>query len=218
MYGIVAASTLVIFVLSFVLTLILSRSYSRARSSSLLFWSAGMWVFSVSVLIEAIFSFGFYSQGLIKLYLVLVAAVVELLAMGSVALLSRRNYLYAYCAYSVMVTAFLVYEISTVGSIGDLLLNGVVYGVLPMVVTVGSVLITVPAAVLLVVISLVSYRKSKNPKLLSIILGVIVVSIAGTLYIAAFPAFLYYSEFIGILLLWIGFVDFRSIRMKWNKV
>ena len=32
-----------------------------------------------------------------------------------------------------------------------------------------------------------------------------------TLYIAAYPAFLYYAEFIGIVLLWIGFVDFRYL-------
>jgi hypothetical protein len=56
----------------------------------------------------------------------------------------------------------------------------------------------------------VSYRKTRNKKLLSIIAGVIVVSIAGTLYIVAFPAFLYYAELAGIALLWLGFVDFKS--------
>jgi hypothetical protein len=35
-----------------------------------------------------------------------------------------------------------------------------------------------------------------------------------TLYIAAFPAFLYYAEFIGILLLWMGFVDFKTLMVK----
>lgn len=48
--------------------------------------------------------------------------------------------------------------------------------------------------------------------MLSIIAGVVIVSIAGSLFIAQFPAFLYYSEFIGILLLCLGFFDYKSLR------
>jgi hypothetical protein len=40
----------------------------------------------------------------------------------------------------------------------------------------------------------------------------VVVSVAGSLYLVQFPAFLYYSEFIGILLLWLGFFDFSPRR------
>ena len=50
-----------------------------------------------------------------------------------------------------------------------------------------------------------SYLQKHNPRMLSIILGVIVVATAGSLYIAAIPELLYYSEFIGMVLLWFGF-------------
>ena len=48
--------------------------------------------------------------------------------------------------------------------------------------------------------------------MLSIIAGVVVVSIAGGLYIAAVPVFLYYSEFVGIILLWFGFFSFKKAK------
>ncbi len=50
-----------------------------------------------------------------------------------------------------------------------------------------------------------------SKKMLSIIAGVIIVSIAGSLYIVHFPAFLYYSEFIGISLLWFGFIWSKAV-------
>jgi hypothetical protein len=77
--------------------------------------------------------------------------------------------------------------------------------------------VTFPAAIILILIAALSYRKTRNPKLISIIIGVVVVSVAGTLYIVQFPAFLYYAEFIGILLLWIGFVDFSLIKKMFTR-
>lgn len=53
-----------------------------------------------------------------------------------------------------------------------------------------------------------------NPKMLATIAGVVIVAIAGSLYIAQFPAFPYYSEFIGILLLWLLFFDIPFRKRK----
>ncbi len=107
----------------------------------------------------------------------------------------------------------LVYFLTT-GSIGNILNNYEVDGIIPFGVVFTSSLITFPAFLVLIAIAALSYKKIRNQKMLSIIAGVIVVSIAGSLYIAQFPAFLYYSEFIGILLLWFGFFDFSLGRNK----
>lgn len=211
MYTLVAVSTVVIFVLSFLLSVLITISYTRNRSNGLLFWSMGMWIFAACVLLEMIFAIEIYSQILIKLYLLLVAVLVEVLAMGSMTLLRRRAFCLTYGVYSIAVTGFLVYALATAGSIGNLLTNGVVYGGLPISITIGSVLITAFGAIILILISIVSYMKKRDPKLLSIILGVLVLSAGGTLYIASFPSFLYITEFVGIVFMWIGFVDFRSI-------
>ncbi|MDE1870492.1 MAG: hypothetical protein KGH71_05965, partial [Candidatus Micrarchaeota archaeon] len=68
---------------------------------------------------------------------------------------------------------------------------------------------TFPAATVLVIVAAMGYRRTRSLKMVSIIAGVVVVSVAGTLYIASFPSFLYYAEFAGMLLLWMGFYDFR---------
>ena len=65
-------------------------------------------------------------------------------------------------------------------------------------------------------IAAISYKRTRSKKMLSIIAGVIVVSIAGTLYIASFPEFLYFSEFIGILLLWAGFFDAGTFKRSFH--
>lgn len=214
----VTLSTIIIFVLSFSLSTVITASYRKRRTSSLLMWSSGLWVFSLAVLLEVLFSVGIYSQLLIKLYLVLVALLVEMLAMGSVLLLRNRKLTAGYAAYAFLSTVFLVYIMVSAGPLENLLSNGVIFGMIPTMVAIGSGMISGPAAVLLILISAVSYRKRRDPKLLSIIAGVVVVSIAGSLYIAAFPAFLYYSEFIGVLLLWLGFVDFRNMMSNWRLV
>lgn len=214
MYTEVVVSTLAIFAISFILSSTISLAYSRKRSLSLLFWSLGMWLFAACALLEMFFATGVYSQFLIKLYLLLVAILVEMLAMGSVTLFKREVFNYSYAAYSIAVTAFLIYALIVAGTLGDLLKDGVVTGALPTSVTIGSVLITAPGAVILILASLVSFLKNRNPKLISVILGVLVLSAGGAMYIASFPSFLYISEFLGILLIWFGVVDLRNIMPK----
>lgn len=214
MYPILAVSTIAIVALSFLISLLITLSYVRSKAPNQLFWSFGMWLFAICAFLETLFAVGVYSQFIIKLYLLLVAVLVELLAMGSTILLRRSLFSQIYAAYSMATTAFLGYALVASGSLGNLLADGVVFGSLPVSVTLGSVLITAPGATLLILISMVSFLKKRDPRILSIIIGVIVLSAGGTLYIATFPAFLYITEFVGVLLIWFGFMDFRSIFQK----
>ena len=209
MYFEAEISTVIILILSIGLSMIISLNLMRKRTVSLFYWSAGLWVFSISVAIEVAFAFGIFSGILINSYLFLVAIIVEFLALGSVSLLNKKRLTDSYLIFNIAADIFLLFSLAT-NNVGNIITHGVVFGPLPILVTIASSIVTFPAAVLLVVISAVSYRKTRNKKLLSIIAGVIVVSIAGTLYIVAFPAFLYYAELAGIALLWLGFVDFKS--------
>jgi len=213
MFTSVIISTVIIFILTSILAAFMTYDYFRKKKTSIIFWSLGLWAFVIGVILEVFFSVGIYSQDLIKSYLFVVALVVEALAIGSVLLLGRRHLTEAYSIYVIITSAALIYVL-IVASIGNIIKNGVVFGLLPLYVTLFSAFITFPAAVALIVISLYSYKKTRNVKMISIISGVIVVTVAGTLYIAAFPAFLYYSEFIGILLLWAGFFNFKEFLKK----
>ncbi|MGC8608405.1 MAG: hypothetical protein ACP5UV_00870 [Thermoplasmata archaeon] len=211
---IVEISTVLIFILSTVLSIFLTADYLRKKNLSFLFWAAGLWAFSLAVLLEILFSAGIFSQPMIKLYLFLVAELVLMLSLGSLSLFNSR-YAFYYYMYASAVTAYVIIAL-LLCRVGYIISNYVVYGPLPLQVVISSSLVTFPAAVIIVLIAAISFMKKRDKKMISIIAGVIIVSIAGTLYIASFPAFLYYAEFIGILLLWAGFFD-PSIIIKNNN-
>ena len=198
-------STLLILVLALGLAIVMSYRYVRKHSKPLLYWSTGMWFFVVGVLLEVLFAFGAYSELLIALYLFVVAMVVESLALGSMQLVKSGRLRTSYYIYSIIAAALLAYSLYA-SNIGNVITNHIVFGALPVSVVVTSSIITFPAAAILIAIAAISYLHKHSAKMLSIIAGVLVVSVAGTLYIAAMPSFLYYSEFIGILLLWLGFI------------
>ena len=198
-------STLLILALTLGLAIIMSYRYIRKPSKPLLYWSTGMWFFVIGVLLEVIFAFGIYSEFLIALYLFVVVMVVESLAIGSMQLIKSIKLKSSYYLYSIITTVLLAYSLYA-SNIGNVITNHIVFGVLPIFIVITSSIVTFPAAAILIAIAAISYLHRHSAKMLSIIAGVVVVSVAGTLYIAAIPAFLYYSEFIGILLLWLGFI------------
>lgn len=209
-------STALTFVLSVILAVSLTRNYLERRSRSYLFWSIGLWLFALSVFEEVLVSLGYYPGPLLRSYLGIVAILVEFLALGSIQLvksLSVRTAYYTFCAASTVALGYFL----GASTIGNLVVNYVVYGSIPLSIVTVSSIITFPAVIVLIVTAVLSYRRTKNPKMLSIIAGVVIVAIAGSLYIAQFPAFLYYFEFIGILFLWFGFFNAPS-RKKRNDV
>ena len=76
MYFEAEISTVIILLLSIGLSMIISLNLMRKRTVSLFYWSAGLWVFSISVAIEVAFAFGIFSGILINSYLFLVAIIV----------------------------------------------------------------------------------------------------------------------------------------------
>lgn len=201
---VVEFSTTLILILSAILATFLTQNYLEKRMKSYLFWSIGLWLFALSVSEELLFSAGYYNELLIASYLGIVALLVEFLAFGSIQLLKADRVKKSYYIYSIITALALVYFLST-ETVGNILENYVVYGAVPLGIILVSSLITFPAAVVLIMTAGLTYKRTRNRQMLSIIAGVVVVSIAGSLYIAQFPAFLYYSEFVGILLLWLGF-------------
>ena len=201
----VLATTIIVFALSTALAFLLTRKYAKNRSRAYLFWSLGLWVFAIGMLLEVVFALNVYSQFLSDAYLLLVVVLVELLALGSMELVKTKQLRQAFIVFVVLATLYTAYTLIT-GNVGNIIVDYVVAGQLPLPVVISSSIATFAAAIVLVVVALKSFVKTKSMKLLSIVAGVIVVSIAGTLYIVQYPAFLYIAEFIGILMLWFGFI------------
>lgn len=201
---IVQVSTSVIFLLSAMLSLLLTRKFIVKRHKSYLFWSIGMWLFAFGSLLEILFASGIYGRALIDVYLFIVALLVESLALGSMQLIKSEKIRLSYYVFCVATSLLLAYSIFTT-QIGNIITTYVVFGGLPLAIIITSSLVTFPASAVLVIIAALSYKKSKNKKMLYIIAGVVIVSIGSTLYITGIPEFLYFVEFIGIILLWLAF-------------
>ena len=210
MMAIVVVSTLAITLLSAWLAVLLYSNYREKKNLSYVFWSAGLALFSIGTLLEAIFAYGIYSQILTKFYLFVVALLVVLLGEGSALAVKNKIVTYAYTIFVVAASLFMLYALA-VSTVGNIIVNYVVYGALPIYVVVASSIATFPAVIMIIASAAISYRHTRSVKMLSIIAGVIIVSIAGTFYIVQFPVLLYYAEAVGIALLWLGFYSRKRI-------
>ena len=207
----IAASLVVLSIIALGLAALVLRRYWLERRVCYLYWGLGLFLFFVTLVEEAVLDFGVWSQPLIQSYLVLVAVLVGILSMGSAEISLARRWRWPYYGYlGVTSVALAVVGFTTSISTG-IISDGVVSGLPPASIDLISSLITFPAAVLLVVSALYGVVKYRRYHLLYIAIGTGVISAAGTLYLVSFPATLYYAEFLGILLLFLGFVRIPRI-------
>lgn len=202
----VVGTVVFILIASTLLALQLTLKYekSKRKAKPLFWWSAGLWLFALGVLLELLFAFGIYSEFLIAVYLFIVGILVLCLSLGSIELAHNNRIKLVYKTFSV-IAALLLLGSLVVSPVGNIITDYVVYGNLPLLVIITSIVVTFPASAVLIVMAAKSYMVKRNLGMLAIIAGVIIVAIAGTLYVVSVPEFLYASEFFGILLLWIGF-------------
>ena len=207
----IAASLVFLSVVALILSVLVLRRYRVERRACYLYWGVGLFLFFVTLVEEALLDFGVWSQPLIQSYLVLVAVLVGILSMGSAELSLSSRWRWPYFGYvGVTSVALAVVGFTTTISTG-IVSDGVVSGLPPTSIDLVSSLITFPAALLLIVSALYGVIKYRRYHLLYIAVGTAVISAAGTLYLVSFPATLYYAEFVGILLLFLGFVRIPRI-------
>ncbi len=201
---IVVLSTFVIAAAILVLADKLLKKYKKKHEISYVYWGLGLLLFGIAAFLETLFALNYYNGGLIDLYLFLVVLVVQLLSLGSVQFVKRewiKRYYYYFSILIAIITAIAIVSTNQ----GNLMVNYVVAGLPSNNTIIASTIATVVSSITIVWIAAASYLKKRSWRMLSIIAGVIVVAIAGTLYIVSFPELLYYSEFLGMVLLWVGF-------------
>ena len=143
MLDILSGTVVFVTIASFFLAMFMTKNYLSSRGKSQLFWSFGLWLFFVDALLEIVFAVGIKGQGLFDLYLFTVAVLVQLLSLGSLFLLKNALYNKAYSAFSVVFDAVLAISLILFPT-GNILIGGVVAGVLPIAVVVSSSIISFP--------------------------------------------------------------------------
>lgn len=206
----VGASLAVLALMTLLLSVLVFRKY-RSGLSSYLWWGTGIFLGFVTITQEAALVFGYWSQPLIRTYIFLVALLVGVMSVGSVNLLKNGWIRATWFGYVVLMSIATAYFSFTTPVGRDVLVGGVLLGTLPSIDILFSTLLTAPAALALIALALYSTLKTRRLGTLFIAAGGIVLSISGALFaIRSFPALLYYAEFVGVLLLFIGFIEFPS--------
>jgi hypothetical protein len=204
----IAASLAALTLLLLVLSIRGLRQYVERRLRTQLMWAGGLAFATAAMAVELVVYLGYVSSPLLQAYVFLSAAIVGVLSLGATRILQRprveRGYTWyiAACCAVVGVASFL-----TPLSGSAMVTGGIITGDPPLLLLVLSSLVTGPATVILLAASYLSLRRSWRWQTLLMIAGAIILGAGGTLYIASFPVALYYAEFLGIILLFLGLIS-----------
>lgn len=185
--------------------------FARRRKLHQLLWSVGLLMFSVAALCEFLAEMWSWSVDLYKLYYAMSPSLVGMLGAGSVFFLSIRGG--RVFAVYVVVLFFIFVAIVSTATVDDSVLHSesIVAGkAMPSYVRAFSPLFTVPGSIALIGISLYSWYKTKMAFTLLITAGAAVNALGGILARYEIAALLYFSELLGISLMYLGFI--RSLE------
>ncbi len=186
--------------------------YRTEPRGALLWWATGLGAAAAAMMLEAVVFVGISAPGLLDAYFFLTAATVAALSIGATGVLGHRRIELGYEGYILAVTAAVGVASFSLPLPDGIVSNGVISGSPSVWVVVLSSLVTFPATILLLAATALAIRSSRQWRPGLIVVGVGVLAAGGTLYIASLPAALYYAEFLGILLLFLGLVSLPHAR------
>ena len=182
--------------------------FYRTRKHSQLGWGVGLGFGAVATAIELIAYLSAVPSVLLQAYVFFSAAIVGTLSLGSVRAFRRPVYRNLYAGYIIGISAVVGAFCFITPVPSSMVQDGVISGNPPAFLLILSSLVTIPATIVLLGFAVVSLRRSFHWKGLLMIGGASVLAAGGAFYIASFPVALYYAEFIGIVLLFVGLTDF----------
>jgi len=206
------ASSLVL--LSGTLVVLSARSltrYLRDRSRPQLMWGVGLSLAAVATIVELVVYAGLVDTPLLQAYVFLSAAIVGMLSLGSTRAIRNPRFRTGYASYTLAMCAIVGALSFTTPMPSSMVSGGVITGNPPVGLLVLSSLVTVPATVVLLGAVVLSLRRCWQWRTVMMGIGASVLAAGGALYIASFPVALYYSEFIGIVLIFLGLVTLPQV-------
>jgi hypothetical protein len=182
--------------------------FVRHPSRPQFMWGLGLVFATGAMLVESVVYLGLVSSLLLETYVFFSAAIVGVLSLGATRILRSPRVERGY-TYYILATCGLVAVFSFLTPLPptSMISGGIITADPPLLLLVLSSLVTFPATVILLTASYLSLRRSWRWQTLLMIGGAVILGAGGTLYIASFPVALYYAEFLGIVLLFLGLVS-----------
>ncbi|MGI0100357.1 MAG: hypothetical protein ACREBH_01365 [Candidatus Micrarchaeaceae archaeon] len=210
-------STLVVFVVSALLAAFLTKLYIDDRKNiSYLVWAAALRFFSISVILEILFSFGVYSDFLVKIYLFAAAMPLLVFSAGHIQFIRSEKAKQAYY-YCISALAFILLGALFVSNISNPITNYVVHANLPLLALIPASIIAASSSIVLFYIGIKEYMSRKDLKILAIIPGALAFWGANFYSFSYSPILLYYFEILGIMLIWLGIAGLSPKRKSKSK-
>jgi hypothetical protein len=185
--------------------------FVRDRTRPQLMWGAGLALATAATAVEFVVYVGVVDGPLLQAYVFFSAAIVGMLSLGSTRVIRSPRFRTGYATYT-LVMCTVVGGLSFATPLPNSMVSGgVITGNPPLSLLVLSSLVTGPATVVLLGAVVLSLRKSWRWRTVMMGIGASVLAAGGALYIASFPVALYYSEFIGIVLIFLGLVTLPQV-------
>ena len=181
--------------------------FFETRSRSQLMWGLGLTLATAAMIVESVVYLGYVSITILQAYVFFSAAIVGVLSLGATRILRSPRIERFYLGYIGVTCAAVAVASFLTPLSSSMVTNGIITGDPPLLLILLSSLVTVPATVVLLTATFLSLRRSWRWQTLLMAAGAIILGAGGALYIASFPIALYYAEFLGILLLFLGLVS-----------
>jgi hypothetical protein len=187
------------------------RQWLGRRKPYQLAWSLGLGLYALAAFTQFLAEAYGWSDGIYKIYYLVAAPLVAVLGVGSLFLVSRRGgYTFAaYTAVLFLAFAWIIANATVVESAFSLPIPG--GDGFPESVRLWSPLFTIPGSLALIGVAAYSYWKTRLAFNAWIAIGALAVAAGGSLARFGVPWALYLSEFIGIALMFWGFLASQDV-------
>lgn len=189
------------------------RRFASGGPLPQLWWGLGLGLGAAGMLVELVTYLGFVNSVLLQVYIFLSAGIVGILSLGSACAYQRPRFERGYTYYQAVCLGLVFLFSFLIPPPDNMVTQGIITGNPPLLVLLLSSLVTVPATVVLLLAAILSLRRSFRWRGLLIVIGASVLGAGGVFYIASFPVALYYAEFIGIIVLFLGLVDLSKFTV-----
>jgi hypothetical protein len=188
------------------------RAY-RTRKVAQAMWGAGLALGAAAMSVELLAYVGIVTEALLQTYVFLSAGIVGVLSLGAAGSLRRPRLAWGYAAFQGIALAATAVACFATPLPLSMVVAGIIAGNPPGSLLVLSSVVTVPATVLLLGTAIASLRRSFRWSHVTMVAGACVLGAGGAFYIASFPVMLYYAEFVGIILLFVGLVNLSRLPL-----
>ncbi len=181
--------------------------FRQTGSRAQLMWGSGLTLAAAAMGVELVVYLGIVSSPILQVYVFFSAGIVGILSLGATKILRRPKVERIYTVYILATSGLVATACGLTPLPTSMVSSGIITGNPPLLLILLSSLVTVPATVVLLAATFLSLRRSWRWQTMLMAAGAIILGAGGTLYIASFPIALYYAEFLGILLLFLGLIS-----------